>query len=139
MSMANDIVTYICANIGTWVSPAVTPATGNIFIEQRPSNPDVAASVHQLPGGKITRTFKTIAWENPRLRIVNRASNLDWATAEADAFAIWTLLSKVVNQNLNGVFYMILEPDGSPAPTQLDPNNRPLYSQEYSVMKYVSD
>jgi hypothetical protein len=95
--------------------------------------------VHQLPGSKITRTFKTIAWENPGLRIINRSSTLDWETAKSDAFAIWELLSKVVNQELNGTFYMILEPHGSPAPTQLDPNNRPLYVQEYAVMKYVSD
>lgn len=140
MPMTEDIVGYLCANLsGTWVNPTASPTTGNIFIEQRPSEPDVAASVHQLPGGKLAKTFKNRAWENPRLRIVNRASALDWATAESDAFAIWNLLTTVVNQELNGTFYMILDSEGSPAPTQLDPNNRPLYVQEYAVMKYLSD
>jgi hypothetical protein len=135
--MPLDIIAYLCANIETWIAPE-PPTPGNIFAEDQAATPDRTATVYQLPGGKIQRTFKNIAWEAPRLRIVNRATTLDWATAEADATAIWKLLSVVVNTTLNGVFYMILDPTGSPAKAELDPNNRPLWAQEYSVMKYVS-
>lgn len=138
--MVQDIVQYIVANISTWVDPAVNAVNGNIFMEQQPTEPDECACVYHLPGIPPMRTLgNNYAWENPRLRITNRVSEAaGYGAAETDAKAIWDLLKPVVNQTLNGVYYMILEPVGSPAPQLLDPNNRPVYVQEYAVMKHLS-
>src|ERR1700733_2460708 len=133
MTLVQDIVQYIVANIGTWVDPAVNPTTGNIFMEQQPTAPDQCVCVYHLPGLPPMRTLgNNYAWENPKLRITNRVSvDQGYPQAETDAKAIWDLLKPVVNMTVNGVYYMILEPDGSPAPQLLDPNNRPVYVQEY--------
>lgn len=133
-----DIVKYVVANIGTWIDPSVTAATGNIFMEQQPTEPDQCVCVYELPGVKPFRTFGNhFAWENPRLKITNRVSEEQgYGQAQADALAIWNLLKTVVNQSVNGVFYMIIDPVGNPAPQELDPNNRPVYVQEFTVMKY---
>ena len=126
MPMVQDIAKYIVANIGTWIDPTVTPATGNIFMEQQPTVPDQSICVYQLPGNRPKRTLGgRYAWEEPRLRVVNRVSEAQgYGVAASDAKAIWDLLRVVVNQMVNGTFYMILDPAGSPAPQQLDPNNQ---------------
>jgi len=141
MPMVQDIVKYIVANLGaTWIDPAVNAATGNIFMEMQPTEPDQCVCVYQLPGSPPMRTLgNNDAWENPRLRITNRASEAQgFGQAESDAKAIWNLLRPVVNQTVNGVFYMKLTAMGTPAPELLDPNNRPVYVQEFAVMKYFS-
>lgn len=140
MPMPDDILDYLVANIATWVNPVTDPANGNIFIEQRPSVPDRAASIHQIPGNKPARTLGGLfAWEEPKLRVINRATTLDWSTAESDAQAIWDLLKAIKQTTINGIVYMLVDPVGNPAPSLLDPNNRPLYVSEFAVMKYVSD
>jgi hypothetical protein len=58
--------------------------------------------------------------------------------AYADARAIWDLLRVVVNQEVNGTKYMVIEPFGNPEPQSLDPNGRPLYVSDFAVMKYIS-
>ena len=139
--MVQDIVKYIVANIGsTWIDPAVTPATGNIFMEMMPTVPDQASCVYQLPGNAPVRTLgRNDAWEEPRLRVTNRVSEAQgFGQAETDAKAIWNLLRIVANQTVNGVFYMKLTSLGTPAPELLDPSNRPVYVQDYAVMKYYS-
>jgi Bacteriophage minor capsid protein len=141
MPMVQDIVKYIVANLGsTWIDPEVSPTTGNIFMEQEPTVPDQCVCVYQLPGKEPKMTFGAhYAWEEPRLRITSRASTAQgFGGAASDAKAIWDLLKPVVNQTLNGVFYMKLTPSGSPAAQLLDPNNRPVYVQEFAVMKYLS-
>lgn len=139
--MTTDIVQYIAANISTWVLPqsGSNPA-GNIFESFRPSEPDRCVSVYELPGKPPVRTLgNNFAWEEPHLQIVSRASVDDgWGVAAADARAIWDLLRVVVNQTVNGVYYMIIDPVGNPAQQQLDPNGRPLYISNFAVMKHIS-
>lgn len=139
--MAQDILKYIVANSGgAWIDPAVDPVNGNIFIEQQPTTPDQVTCVYHLPGNPPARTLgDQYAYEQPRLRITSRVSEAQgYGQAEADSKAIWDLLRVVVNQTVNGVYYMVLSPIGSPAPQLLDPNNRPVYVQEYAVMKHLS-
>lgn len=142
MPMTADIVQYITANIGTWIYPdSGSAADGNIFESFRPSEPDRCVSVYELAGREPKQTFgNNYAWEEPRLQIVNRASDSDgYGVAQADAKEIWNLLKLVVNQTVNGVFYMKITPMGNPQPQDLDPNNRPLYVSDFAVMKYLSD
>lgn len=149
MPMTTDIASYISANIATWILPANgTNSDGNIFESFLPDLPDRAVAVYQLAGGVPQRTLgKGFSWETPRLRVVNRApvgtagddSSGGYAMANSDAQAIWNLLRLISNQLVNTVRYMIVDPQGHPAPQILDPNNRPLYVQEFSVMKYLSD
>ena len=148
MPMTTDISLYIQANIDTWVSPdGGTNPNGNIYELFLPDLPDRAVCVYEAPGSKSTRTLgKNFAWESPRLRIVNRApagtagesGTGGWPQAQSDAMAIWNLLRTVSNQQLNGVQYIVIEDSGKPAPSGLDANNRPLYTAEFSVMKYFS-
>lgn len=149
MPMTTDIAGYISGNISTWILPANgTVPTGNIFESFLPDLPDRAVGVFQLPGSKPQRTLgKNFAYQNMRLRIINRVpvgtagspGTGGYALAYSDAQAIWDLLKAVSNQTVNGVKYMLIDPEGQPAPQELDPNNRPWYSQEFSVMKYMSD
>lgn len=149
MPMTTDISSYIAANIATWILPANgTNPAGNIFESFLPSLPDRAVAIYQLPGASPQRSMgKNFAWENPRLQIVNRVpvgtagngSTGGYALAQSDAQAIWNLLKSVANQTINGVQYMLIEPQGNPTSKDLDPNNRPLYVQEFMVMKYLSN
>lgn len=141
MPMTRDVSLYIQANISEWVSPSNgTNPAGNIFETFLPDTPDRALAVYQMAGGKPQRSLgKGYAWETPKLRIVNRATTSDWATAQADARTVWDLLRVVNNQALNGTQYIIIDAVGNPQPQELDANNRPLYVQEFSVMKYMSD
>lgn len=141
MPMTADIVQYITANIATWQYPnSGTNVNGNIFESFRPSEPDRCVSVYQLAGRQPQRTLGgNFAWEEPRLQIVSRAGASDgWGVAYSDARAIWDLLRLVVNKTVNGVFYMIIDPQGEPQPQELDPNGRPLYVSDFAVMKYMS-
>lgn len=149
MPLTTDISTYIQANIATWISPNNgTNANGNIFESFLPDLPDRAVAVYEMPGTKPQRGLgNTYAWENCRLRVVNRApvgtagvpTSGSWPMAYSDAEAIWNLLRVVNNQTVNGIKYILIDPTGRPAPQVLDPNNRPSYAQEFSVMKYMSD
>jgi hypothetical protein len=137
--MTADIVQYIAANIGTWIYPdSGSNTNGNIFESFRPSEPDRCVSVYELAGKEPKRTLgNNYAWEEPRLQIISRASSGDgWGVAQEDAKAIWNLLKVVVNQTVNGIFYMVIQPIGNPEPNELDPNGRPLYVSNFSVMKY---
>lgn len=142
MPMTADIVQYITANIETWVYPnSGMNTSGNIFESFRPSEPDRCVTVYQLAGQPPTRTLGGgYAYESPRLQIVNRAAQTDgWGVAYSDARAIWDLLRVVVNQEINGIQYMVITPSGEPEPQELDPNGRPLYISNFAVMKYMSD
>jgi Bacteriophage minor capsid protein len=149
MPLTTDISTYIQANIGTWVSPDNgSNPDGNIFEDFLPDEPDRAVALYELTGTKPQRTLgKGFAWEEPRLRVVNRApqgtagepGTGSWPLAKADARVIWDLLRQINNQLVNGVQYLIVDPAGNPQPSGLDANQRPLYTQEFSVMKYMSD
>jgi hypothetical protein len=140
MPMTADIVQYITQNINTWVVPSGSATEGNIFETFRPSEPDRCVTVYELAGQSPMRTFgANFAWEEPRLQIVSRASMADgWGVAHADARAIWDLLRAVVNKNINGTQYLIINPSGNPEPQSLDPNGRPLYVSDFAVMKYLS-
>jgi hypothetical protein len=145
--MTADIVEYITANLAQWILPNGSNTAANIFESVRPSEPDRCVSVHQLAGSKPKRTLGgAFGWEEPRLQIYVRNalgqpddSSTGFPAAGADARQIWNLLREVKNQPINGTQYMIIDPDGEPAPIELDPNNRPLYVMEFSVMKYLSD
>lgn len=147
MPMTADIVEYISANLSQWIVPNGTNNGGNIFESFRPPTPDRCVSVHQLPGNKPRRTLGGFfAWEEPKLQIFvrNAIGVVDGTTsgfpgASSDARQIWNLLRNVKNQPINGTQYMIIDPDGEPAPQELDPNLRPVYVMDFSVMKYLSD
>lgn len=141
MPMTADIVQYISANISTWIPNSGSVTDGNIFESFRPSEPDRCVSVYELTGKEPKRTLgNNYAWEEPRLQIVSRASSDDgWGVAEADARAIWNLLRVVVNQTINGVYYMVIKPQGNPAQQDLDANGRPSYITDFDVMKYFSN
>ena len=149
MPLTTDISTYIQENIDTWVSPDEgANSDGNIFENFLPTGPDRVVAVYGLTGAKPQRTLgRGFAWEEPRLRIINRApvgiagepSSGNWPMAEMDARAIWDLLRVINSQLINGNRYMIVDPIGNPQPQELDVDNRPSYMQEFSVMKYVGD
>jgi hypothetical protein len=148
MPLATDLSSYIATNIDQWILPdGGTNTDGNIYELFLPDEPDLACCLYELPGTKVQRTLgKGFAFEQPRLRVVNRApagvmgnTATGWDKARTDARVIWDLLRVVVNQTINGVFYMIVDPSGNPQEQGLDANQRPLYSQEFSVMKYLSD
>jgi hypothetical protein len=138
--MVQDITAYIVANIGgTWIDPDASADTGNIFQQFLPGSPDKACAVYEGKGKETKLTFGGLrAWEEPSLKVVTRASTADgWGVASSDALAIWNLLDVVVNKTIGGSFYMRLHADGKPEAQALDVNNRPLYVQTYSVMKYL--
>lgn len=138
--MAQDIVGYIVANIGTtWIDPVANANTGNIFQLFLPNNPDKACAVYEMKGRGSKLTFGGLrAWEEPELKVITRAAESDgWGVAQSDALAIWNLLDVVVNATIGSKFYMRIHADGKPEPQALDVNNRPLYVQTFSVMKYI--
>jgi hypothetical protein len=140
MTMTADIVAYIVANIGaTWIDPAVDSVNGNIFQEFLSNSPDRACGVFGLKGRPTQLTFGGLrAWENPELKITTRASQSEgFSVAQSDAFAVWSLLDVVVNKEIGSSFYMRLHADGKPESQGLDVNQRPVYVQTYSVMKYI--
>jgi hypothetical protein len=140
--MTADIVKYISDNIGTWIYPdSGSASNGNIFESFRPSEPDRCVSVYELTGREPKKTLgNLLAWEEPRLQVVSRVSTDDgWGVAASDAKEIWKLLTVVVNQTINGVWYMQIKAMGNPQPQELDPNGRPLYISDFSVMKSISD
>lgn len=149
MPLTADVSAYIQEGIGTWVSPQNGDnPDGNIFESFLPDMPDRACCVYELTGDKPQRSLGGgFSWESPRLRVVNRApanaadspGSGSWPMAEADARALWDLLRAVANQDLSGTRYIIVEALGNPQPQGLDVNNRPLYEQEFSVMKHFSD
>lgn len=144
MSMTSDISAYIISSIGNppWIDPAADNVNGNVYQEfYPPSAPDRMCCIYEQVGLPPQRGLGgTIAWYNPRLVVVNRASAIiaggeGFATAQSDAFSIFNLLKNVVNKTLSGTFYMEILPDGSPQAQSLDSTNRPVFVTNYKVMK----
>jgi hypothetical protein len=143
MGMTEEIKAYILASsLGNnpWIDPVANSTTGNIFENFRPGSPDRVCCLYQLPGGRPQLGLGgTVMWYNPRLQVVTRGAVNDHVTAKLDAAQIRDLLIGVVNTSLSGTRYLRIVPDGEPVALALDANNRPLYSTEYSVMKYASE
>lgn len=145
MGMVEEVKAFILASSlggNPWIDPANgTNANGNIFLRFFPSDSvDRSCTLYQ-DAGKPPQLAQggTVAWYNPRLRVVNRSSMGDYTTAEKDAAQIRDILLAVVNQPLSGTRYMKLMPLGEPRAEQLDPSNRPLFAVEYDVMKMFSE
>lgn len=143
MVMTADISALIVSTIGApWIDPAVDSTNGNVYQEFfPPSSPDRMLCIYERAGAPPQRGLGgTIAWHNPRLVIMNRASAVvagsgGYAVAQADAFTIRDLLKTVVNQTLSGTYYLEILPEGSPEAQSLDPSNRPVFITNYKVMK----
>jgi Bacteriophage minor capsid protein len=143
--MVEEVKSYILASSlggNPWIDPANgANVAGNIFLYFMPSDgPDQVCVLYQDPGKQPQLALGgTVAWYNPRLRIVNRAAIGNFSQAQLDAEHIRDLLLAVANQSLSTTRYLKIMPAGEPRAESLDPSNRPLFVTEYEVMKYFSE
>src|SRR5262245_3512936 len=81
-----------------------------------PGMPSQCTALYQYAGGPPLQVLEAagVRYARPGLHVRCRAA--DYPTAEAQADAIWLLLSTVANQEINGTRYLSILPQQSPFP-----------------------
>jgi len=133
MSMLDDVKAYLVAN----------GVTNEIMISRMPDVEPGGAentTVSLFQYGGIEPEFvhddvNKAAMENPRLQVHCRA--IQDQDAEAQAYVIWNLLSRVVNATINGHEYVRISPITSPFNLQRDEADRSIWTCNYRVRKGV--
>jgi Bacteriophage minor capsid protein len=139
--MCEELAAYIAAHVAgfSFSLDGSTPGT-NIFIHRQPPSPDQSLTLYQYTGAKPQLTLgRTVAWVNPRLQVINRASEAQGVQqAFADAKSVYDLLIAVVDQSVGGTAYISILPSGEPQELGPDPSNRQRVVTSYDVMKKES-
>lgn len=104
-------------------------------------SPDVATGLFELPGGLSLDTMESTGRPSiitPRLQVLTRAASEDYEASKARADAVWDLLTRVVNQTINGTYYVRIEATDTPAPLDRDDDKRVLFVANYRVHRAVA-
>jgi len=115
-------------------SSAVSPAVGNLFIQDLPDDPDGAIAVFQYGGSAPEETLgNPVLIEKPRTQIIVR--DVDITVAFSRSYEIFFWLTALKQVSLNGVSYMRIRPIASPAELGPDSANRQRVVVNYEVWR----
>ncbi len=107
----------------------------NLYLARLPDNPDDVAALYQYAGRSplFVHDKAGIDIERPALQVLVRSRV--YATAQARAYAIHTLLVAVVNSTLGSTLYQRIEPLASPFLLDRDQNDRTVFAANYHAWK----
>jgi minor capsid protein len=133
--ISSDIATYLAGlgygTLGT-----------DLFYSAYPDYPEALTAVVDYPGSPplYLQSGPLPAAERPRFQVVVRAGMATggFDAAMAKAYQVFTDLSQVVDQVINGTYYLFIEPVQSPFLLARDPLNRPLVACNYAVERNFS-
>lgn len=107
----------------------------NLFLSQMPDSPDACVVVLENTGASPDLTFGTsvATVEKPRIRVVARSEQNDYAAAKTKIESARTVLGAVRNQNLSSTnIICILDTTGT-YPLSFDGEDRPLLACDFAV------
>jgi hypothetical protein len=118
-----------------------TPGT-DLFGGFAPEKPDVAVVVYETGGTAPVHAMDARAGqavvENPRIQVVCRATQYDYATARTKADQAFKLLDGLPRRSINGVEYLWGEAVQSPFLMGRDESGRVLIACNYQIVKRLS-
>ena len=129
-----DLAVYIESNT------ALTQGT-DLFINFMPDSPDEVVGLYstagrsdggQLMGGDGKNTFEVVGIE-----ILSRAGAHDFPTANTNAEAVRDAIQQIVNETVNGTYYLRVQEDFTIHFDGTDVQDRTYLRNTFSVFKYL--
>lgn len=118
-----------------------TPGT-DLFYGLMPTEPEVCCALVEYGGEPPMRNQSEGAagvgaqtGERPRIQLLCRAATYE--TGRSTIQAIWQALDGVVNQTINGTFYVRVAAQQSPFLLERDDNGRCVFAANFAVTKAV--
>ena len=132
--LLDDIVDYLTSGGISNLYKGFMPAT--------PDAPESAVAVYEYSGRPSVHTMAASAGqavvEYPRVQVVCRGGEYDYAAARNTAHSVFKLLDGMPTRLINGVAYKAAFGQGSPAPMGRDDKGRVLIACNYEVIKELS-
>ena len=134
--LLDDITDYLS-------SSGVGTVGDTIFKGLLPSNaPEVCVIVYETGGVQPIRAMSSavgsVVVERPRIQVVCRAGEYDYAIARSKAQQIYALLEGFSERTINNVTYKYIAAVQSPFLMSRDKDRRPAVVCNYDVMKTLS-
>lgn len=133
--LAEDIVDYLSSGgLGT--------AGTDLFAGFLPDTPEVCGAVYETGGTSPVRAMSglpgTAPFERPRIQVVFRATQYDYATARLKAHNAFMLLDGLPKRTINGTQYYWGEAVQSPFVMNRDGNGLVKIACNFDIVKALS-
>jgi hypothetical protein len=128
MSMITEIAAYLATNLSKTVGI-------DIFINDIPEYPDDCLILFQYGGQESEFTHDGLRDVRPQLQVLTRSSQSDFATGEALALSVDSLLDGITNTTIGTTVYKSIRSLGQPAFYGPDAMGRPIWEENFSIVK----
>jgi len=130
-------------DLGVFVETAALATVGtNLFLGHMPETPSVCCAFLEYGGDAPMRNQSegaarsgALSGEKPRIQLLCR--NTSYPTGHALIRSMATALDGVVNQTINGVFYIRIAAMQPPFLIEMDDNKRYVFAVNFSIVKAV--
>jgi hypothetical protein len=119
----------LLVDIGGLVATASSVTLGTtLFLGTLPATPDACMAIKEYPGSPPDFVFgdNNISVEYPRVQVLARGAQDDYATARSQAELAYKALGAAVAQSISGTRYLAFRPLTAPFDLGRDANNRPI-------------
>lgn len=133
----------ILDDLADYMSSQGLGTTGtNLFKGIMPDTPDACVAVFETGGLPSVHAMASAVGqavvERPRIQVLCRAAQYDYATARTKAHDVYKLLDGLPARDINGTAYKWVAAIQSPFYMGSDANGRPLIATNYEITKALT-
>jgi hypothetical protein len=128
----------LLVDVGGLVATSCSLTLGtNLFLGTLPATPDACLAIKEYPGVPADFVFSEagIAIDHPRLQVLARGAQDDYATARALLETAYQALGATAAQSISGTRYLAFRPLTGPFDLGRDGNNRPILAFNLQIDK----